>query len=326
MMGLRLAATRQWASGRKKGALAGFDTTRGYRFSTYARHQAERMMREAARGDRYEPPQHLQDTKTEFEEWAATPIPTEIERERANRPNEYQEPDELGCRTTNWDEFERRWYIHEPALPKVKKRTGRPTSTEQNNRKEYYKSYGYKLATLDRVAQDGMSGWDANDDGSSAMDLEEPVWTPCSGAFQRDQYKLPKDVLIWRWKLARARYGTTVPYAANDSLGLYDKFGARLPHFDLRAGKVRRSRGNTPVICLRPAAGIYLVRAEEAPVNWRRCCPRPITIAAEKLRRNAKQLRASEPSSADPMDFIFLPPSVDRLRSTNSRKRDHHHV
>jgi hypothetical protein len=302
MFGLRLAATRQWASGRKRGALAGYDASKGYRFSTYARHQAERMMREAARGHRYEPPQHLQDTKTEFEEWATTPIPIETERERANRPNEYQEPDELGYRVTNWGEFERRWYIHEPVLPEAKKRTGRPTSAEQNNRKEYFKSYGYKFATFDRVAQDGMSGWDANDEGSASMDLEEPVWTPCSGAFQRDQYKLPKDVMVWRWKLAKARYGTALPYAANDGIGLYDKFGGRLPLFDLRAGKVKRSRANTPAICLRPAAGIYLVGAEEVPMSWRRGQPRTlirngtarscrIKCAAFHLRLNRKTER-----------------------------------
>jgi hypothetical protein len=87
-------------------------------------------------------------------------------------------------------------------------------------------------------------------------------------AFQRDQYKLPKDVLLWRWKLARARYGAAVPYAANEGLGLYDKFGARLPQFDLRAGKIsRKNRRNAPTIPPKSASSIYLMRAGEIPVR-----------------------------------------------------------
>jgi hypothetical protein len=303
MLGLRLAATRQWASGRRKGAQAGFDQTKGYRFSTYARHQAERMMREAARRE-LRPPQHLQDTKTEFAAWAATPIPFEIARDRADYPDEATPEPAYG--TTDWSGFERPWYIHAPNFTKAEKRKGRPTETEQNNRREFYAKHGYVLDAFDKVARDGLGGWsniDGGDDcGPEAFEFAqsflgvpngEDYWEPCSGAFKDDdKYKLPKDVLVWRWKLAKARHGT-VPYAANGGLGLYDKFGARLPHFDLTAGKItRKDRRNTPVICLRPAAGIYLVREEGYPISLgggrigdldlRRLCLHPLSIKPTK--------------------------------------------
>jgi hypothetical protein len=304
MFGLRLAATRQWANGRKKGATAGFDPAKGYRFSTYARHQAKRLMREAARGDRYGPPQHLQDTKTEFADWSASPIPIEIERQRANLPRwePWDEIAEIGpqLRVGQDYDFAREinpnkrikqvrqvraefgiecepWWL-EPDETEVKKRRSKHTELEQNNRKQYYQTHGYKLATFDAVAKDGLGGWEKGEDGGDDRGGEafefEVHWEPCTGAFKDDKYKLPLDVLIWRWKLAKARYGTAVPYAVNDGLGLYDKFGARLPHFDLRPGKVKRSRG-TPPICLRPVAGIYLVRAGEIPANFRRCSRLP---------------------------------------------------
>jgi hypothetical protein len=102
MFGLRFAA-QQWASRKKKGARAGFDPAKGFRFSTYARAHAKRFMIDAAqamkgiatiRGRRCvikadnhgyfgEPP--FEDTITKFRKWAATPIPDEIERER-NKP------------------------------------------------------------------------------------------------------------------------------------------------------------------------------------------------------------------------------------------------
>jgi hypothetical protein len=306
MLGLRLAATRQWASGNKKGAKAGFDPSKGYQFNTYARHQAERLMREAAQRDP-EPPKREQDTKGEFAAWAETPITISGKRPpRVNRDSliakAWALPHSLSFRVGQDYDFARPinpnkrikqirkiraefgidrdpfWLECESVL---EKRRGRPTDVEQDNKRQYYKTYGHKLATYIAVAQGGLSGWDFHDadeidaDGNGA---DRDAWYPCSGAFQTDQYKLPKDVLIWRWKLARARYGTAVPHAANDGLGLYDKFGARW--YDLTAGKVtRKTRRKAPLICLRPAAGIYLVRAEEAPAGFRRYGSRPLTIA-----------------------------------------------
>jgi hypothetical protein len=103
MFGLRIAASPQWSSRKKKGALAGYDPEKGP-FNTYARYFAERFMIAAAqamggirtikgkrcvvkadkRGYFSEPPS--EDTITEFREWAATPIPDEIELERARLP------------------------------------------------------------------------------------------------------------------------------------------------------------------------------------------------------------------------------------------------
>jgi hypothetical protein len=76
MFGLIEAAAPPRPSLTKKGAVVGFDPSK-YRFSTYARHYAEKMMRTATPD--WEPPQHVVDSKMEFDEWAKTPIPEEVE-------------------------------------------------------------------------------------------------------------------------------------------------------------------------------------------------------------------------------------------------------
>jgi hypothetical protein len=85
MFGLRLAASPQWPNRKRKGTMAGYNPAKA-RFISYARFQAERLMRDAARGHNWQPPQHLQDTLKEFEEWAKTPIPPEVELACANNP------------------------------------------------------------------------------------------------------------------------------------------------------------------------------------------------------------------------------------------------
>ena len=79
MLGLMEAAAPPRPSLRKKGAMVGFDPSK-YRFSAYARSYAEKMMRTATPD--WEPPQHVIDSKMEFDAWAKTPIPAEIEEPR----------------------------------------------------------------------------------------------------------------------------------------------------------------------------------------------------------------------------------------------------
>ena len=79
MLGLIQAAAPPRPSLTKKGAMVGFDPSK-YRFSTYARHYAEKMMRTATPD--WEPPQHVVDSKMEFDAWAKTPIPDSIEEPR----------------------------------------------------------------------------------------------------------------------------------------------------------------------------------------------------------------------------------------------------
>lgn len=104
MLGLRIAANRVRPNRKKKGSMVGWDPAKG-RFSTYARGEADRLMREAAAGHRYEAPQYLQDKITEFRAWAKTPIPSEVERECANNPETPISEIEaaLGACTFDWE-------------------------------------------------------------------------------------------------------------------------------------------------------------------------------------------------------------------------------
>ena len=79
MLGLMEAAAPPRPSLTKKGAMVGFDPSK-YRFSAYARSYAEKMMRTATPD--WEPPQHVINSKMEFDAWAKTPIPDEIEEPR----------------------------------------------------------------------------------------------------------------------------------------------------------------------------------------------------------------------------------------------------
>ena len=55
MLGLQIAANRVRPNRKKKGSMVGWDPAKG-RFSTYARGEADRLMREAAAGHRYRGP------------------------------------------------------------------------------------------------------------------------------------------------------------------------------------------------------------------------------------------------------------------------------
>jgi hypothetical protein len=105
MLGLRIAATQQRPSKTKKGKMAGFDPAKA-RFSTYSRRVARRFMAAAEQamggvvivkglrlvddaivitGDYFNEclGPRFEDRKEEFDAWARTPIPLEVEQ-RAN--------------------------------------------------------------------------------------------------------------------------------------------------------------------------------------------------------------------------------------------------
>jgi hypothetical protein len=112
MFGLRLAAAPPRPSKTKKGQMVGFDPRKGYRFSTYARSEADKQMRLAALAEKTttefdnQHRQDLQDTLTEFREWAKTPIPAHIEEACKNNPPDAPKPLEpsLAVRTFAWDD------------------------------------------------------------------------------------------------------------------------------------------------------------------------------------------------------------------------------
>jgi hypothetical protein len=100
MFGLRLAASPQWPNRKREGAMAGYNPSKA-RFISYARFQADRLMRDAASAMRqtteYDSrlPLRFQDTKEEFKTWRKTPIPPEVELACANNPDEPEPKDHI---------------------------------------------------------------------------------------------------------------------------------------------------------------------------------------------------------------------------------------
>jgi hypothetical protein len=132
--------------------------------------------------------------------------------------------------------------------------TSKVTDLERQNRRKFYEKYGAKLATHALVAEAGMGGWEGDGDQESgyedgtplSTDLggdseDKPLWQPCTGSFQKDQYTLPPAIKKMRWRLAGGR---KQPYHgdANQGLGLYDRRGRAL--FYRNSG---RKYPNTPV-------------------------------------------------------------------------------
>jgi hypothetical protein len=97
--GLRYAASTPWLNRKKKGSMAGYDPAKG-RFGTYAINQAKWFMRQAVSAASKRPDQEgawplllprFVDKITEFREWAATEISTEVENSPEAKKSEIEE-------------------------------------------------------------------------------------------------------------------------------------------------------------------------------------------------------------------------------------------
>jgi hypothetical protein len=301
MFGLRFAANRQRVNRKKKGSMAGYDPGKG-RFSTYARHHAARLMRDAARGHRYQPPQYLQDKVTEFREWAATPFPLRSERDCANRPDggksEIEELfPELGARVFRWEEVQA-----ESGLPRHRSTPGRwPDGDHQY---EYGKTdphcfcisvtpFGYLVCWIEGYF---VYPFRFTKEAKKRNYLTRPV-TELERENRRKYYEK------YGYKLG------TFDNVAKDGLGLYDRRGHRLPQFSLSVDKfIPKKRGNAPEVCLDPLSGIFLVRKEEIPVSWRRLSPhqRRLRHPADRCLPRATKHEIARP----PRCFTPLPRSL----------------
>lgn len=97
--GLRYAASTPWLNRKKKGSMAGYDPAKG-RFGTYAINQAKWFMRQAVSAASKRPDQEgawplllprFVDKITEFREWAAMEISTEVENSPEAKKSEIEE-------------------------------------------------------------------------------------------------------------------------------------------------------------------------------------------------------------------------------------------
>jgi hypothetical protein len=267
MLGLRIAAAPPRPSRTKKGKLVGFDPTRGYRFSTYARSYADKEMRAALADD----PGPV--VNPEFEQKATAAIETWGEASEEEWGKEEDDPPlDLRGRLLLIRELRFRSAYHKPLRPwtlwkpQGSERKPRPknfrkhptTKTELQSKDAFYSHCFALLQTFEDTAATGIDGWDDREDEDREM------WFPCSGAFDHKLYKLPRKVLQQRWRLGCKQQGKIIPFASNQGLGLFDKFGSQLPIYPAGADDrcVRLKLTYTPFLCLKPLASIYLVRGE----------------------------------------------------------------
>ena len=298
MLGLMEAAAPPRPSLTKKGQLVGFDPSK-YRFSTYSRHYAEAIMRTATPD--WEPPQHVIDSKMEFDAWAKTPIPAEVEEAVKDRPWENcelsfaQEMTEVNFgehqfhdmwrderqapaqrRVDPTKRFEQiRWlralfgitsvltYDDDEEEAMLPRRRTRWTAAEYAAKDKYFAGYWGKLHSFLFIAKEGMEGW-GDDEGLDPIDSDQAEFMVATffrnHAFKGELYRLPKTVLQKRWRLGCKRDGK-IPYKFNQGLGLFDKYGRRLPDYDVGFGgkvTVKRNRPFIPFL----SASIYLMRRE----------------------------------------------------------------
>jgi hypothetical protein len=267
MLGLRIAAAPPRPSRTKKGKLVGFDPTQGYRFSTYARSYADKETRAALAdsGPTLNP---------EFEEKATAAIETwgEAPDKEWEGVEEADHPLDLRGRLGLFRDLRHRAAYRKPMRswtlwkPQENERKPRPRNfrkhptigKELQSRDAFYARCFAILQTFEDTAAAGMDGWEA------CEDEDQEMWFPSSGAFERKLYKLPKKVLLQRWRLGCKRQGMIILFKSKQGLGLFDKFGNQLPIYlgsvDDRC--VRLKLTYTPSLCLKPLASIYLVRGE----------------------------------------------------------------
>ncbi len=266
MLGLRIAAEPPRPSRTKKGKVAGFDSNRGYRFSTYARSCADKEMRAALADD------PAPAANPEFEQKATAEI--EIWGEAYEVEEEDDRPLDVCGRLALIRELQFRWRYHKPVRPPTlwtlqkPKQKPRPrnfrkhpiTTAELHSKDVFYRVCFAVLRMVEDTVAAGLDGWEDHEH----EEQESEMWFPSSGSFEGKLYKLPERVLQQRWRLGCKRQSKIVPIRSNQGLGLFDKFGNQLPIFPSTADDrfVRLKLTCTPFLCLKPVASIYLVRGE----------------------------------------------------------------
>jgi hypothetical protein len=320
MLGLRVAAAPPRPSKTKKGAMVGFDPSKGHRFSTYARPYAKKEMT-AAVGGYVSPalkPEFEHKTTATVEDWMTKQrlvrLPTEltprahpiltfpdgwrcppvivpylrdpglkyhieiflflISRRRlpAKCPSFgtiWHPPESIfldiePARLKQIVEVRTQYGFALPALeppdePRKRNFLKHPrTETELADKGLYY--LGVTLKTYKKAAEDGLEGWGDADDSAAGADFILAQFER-THALDPKVYRLPKHVLLHRWKLGKVRY-EKAPYSSNQGLGLYDKRGRKLPVYPSPDGGViiRRKGKKTPFLYFSPLASIYLMR------------------------------------------------------------------
>jgi hypothetical protein len=257
MLGLRIAADPPRPSQTKRGKIVGFDPFKG-RFSTYARYYADKEMRAALTGD---PSPALKEAfehkvTAELETWGEA-SEEEWERDDVDYPlctgglkilyrdlqqrRPYKKPEQSW---TLWnpprgiERKVRRNYLKHPII-----------NAELKNEFSYYTKHSVLLTTYSELPSN-KEGWSG--DGHADQDSS---FAPA--ASKGSAYYLPLAVLRERWLRGCNRTGL-ITFKTNGGLGLFDKFGNRLPVYSLRA-TLPRKRVSGPVLCLRPVASIYLI-------------------------------------------------------------------
>ena len=166
MLGIRFAAEPPRPSETKKGKLVGFDANSGNRFSTYARHYADKEMR-AALADNPEP-------ERTAEQEAAVEIAAEAWHMGGSLRGTLDAPAvilDLQSRRAYFKPYRpwTLWHQTEPARkPKPHNFIKHPrTNTELAGLDAFHARNWQILATHEGLAKGGMEGWDADEEADT---------------------------------------------------------------------------------------------------------------------------------------------------------------
>ena len=163
MLGVRLAAEPPRPSQTKKAKMVGFDPATGHRFSTYARHQADKQMRAALSDVRSEPSPDFNSEPAlalaaakaagEMEGWHSAP---------SLRGTDTQPPVVVALQQRKpYFKCYRPWTLWSPSEPKRKAKPRNfvkhpRTKRELENRNAYYAHNSSVLHTYENMVKDGL--------------------------------------------------------------------------------------------------------------------------------------------------------------------------
>jgi hypothetical protein len=256
LWGVRLAAEPPRPSKTKKGAMVGFDPSLGHRFSTYARHDANKEMQKALGDVPWEPsPDYNSEPNLalaaskaaeEMVEWHTAPSLRGIIDWNPSA-DECEWHESWWCATYDaspivialmerkpYFKCYRPWTLWNPTEPSRKARPRNfiqhpRTKTELANRKASYDRS--VLATWEDLAECGQEGWRA--DGKADFDLLVANYHGSRHVLKRKNYRVPKKFMRFWWRLGKKRLRAKIKFSTNKGLGVCNRYGNRLPDYNI---------------------------------------------------------------------------------------------
>jgi hypothetical protein len=261
MLGVRLAAEPPRPSESKKGKLVGFDVGSGNRFSTYARHEADKQMRLALADDPKAEPERT------AEQEAAVKIAAEAWHMAGSLRGTLDAPavllDLQGRRA--YFKPHRAWTLWRLTKPQQKPRPRNfikhpRTQTELDGLDAFHARHWLVLDTNAGLAKSGMEGWDADEEADT--DFLVASSSGFRHMLKGKSYRVADKFMRFWWRLGCKKLKRTIKFSKNQGLGVCSRYGELLPDYSflVQSGGARRRPIWGAFLSLNPLASIYLMR------------------------------------------------------------------